>query len=91
MSRERTSDGSDSLSVQVSGGDGEPEKLFVLGRPRDGMVDVREFRFGAEPLSPIDYTATAFELYDAFAQAHRHRRRLSEELYRIKLWLDGID
>lgn len=90
MSGRSPHDGDESLSVQVSGGDGEPEKLFVLGRPRDGMVDVREFRFGAEPLSPLDYTATAFELYDAFAQAQRKRRRLSEELYRIKLWLDDV-
>ena len=82
--------GGETLSVQVQGGHGEPERLYVLSRPRDGVVDVREFRFGTADAGPLEYRAAAFELYDVFAHAQRHRRRLSEELSRIKLWLDGL-
>lgn len=78
-----------SLSVQVGGGRGEPERLFVLSRPRGGQVDVREFRFGSEELAPREYTAAPHELLEAFERAHGERRRLSEDLYRIRLWLEG--
>jgi hypothetical protein len=80
--------GAEALSVQVQGGDGEPEKLFVLSRPRDGVVEVRELRFGAEHGTPAEYSASAAELYDAFVRAQRERRRVSEDLNRIRRWLD---
>ncbi|MFL5575895.1 MAG: hypothetical protein ACJ79S_08015 [Gemmatimonadaceae bacterium] len=81
--------GAESLSVQVQGGEGEPETLYVLSRPRAGVVEVREFRFGTDDGSPVDYTVRADELYDALSRAHRQRRRLSEDLYAIRRWLDG--
>lgn len=80
---------SDSLSVQVAGGRGEPEKLFVLTRPRAGVVDVREFRFGCDQAAPLEYAAATDDLLAGFERAHGQRRRLSEDLYRIRLWLDG--
>ena len=82
-------DGADSLSVQVAGGKGEPEKLFVLARPRAGSVDVREFRFGGDQGTPLEYAASADELLAGFERAHAQRRRLSEDLHRIRRWLDG--
>ena len=78
-----------SLSVQVAGGGGEPERLYVLSRPRGGQVAVREFRFGSEELKPREYSAAPHELLAAFERAHGERRRLSEDLYRIRLWLEG--
>jgi hypothetical protein len=82
-------DGAESLSVQVAGGKGEPEKLYVLTRPRAGMVEVREFRFGSHQSEPLVYAASCEALLDDFERAHQQRRRLSEDLHRIRRWLDG--
>ena len=79
----------DALEVQVAGGRGEPETLFVIGRPRAGSVEVREFRFGTDDATPREYTASAELLLAGFERARRQRRRLSEDLYRIRRWLDG--
>lgn len=86
-----SSEGADVLSVQVQGAKGDPERLLVLSRPRNGFVEVREFRYGCAQAAPLEYTASAEELYTTFATAHARRRRVSEELYRIRLWLDGHD
>jgi hypothetical protein len=82
-------DGADSLSVQVAGGNGEPEKLYVLTRPRAGTVEVREFRFGEHRSEPLVYAASCASLLDGFERAHKDRRRLSEDMHRIRRWLDG--
>ena len=83
----------ETLSVQVQGGHGEPERLLVLSRDprrRDGAVDVREFRFAdGETAGPLEYTSSAADLLASFERAHRDRRRLSEEMYGIRRWLDG--
>ena len=79
----------ETLEVQVAGGRGEPERLLVLGRPRGGSVAVREFRFAEGDGNPREYTATAADLLADFQRARRQRRRLSEDLYAIRRWLDG--
>ena len=76
------------LTVQVAGGDGEPERLLRISRPRNGLVRVRE-------LSSDDWgrgderELSAEALLRALEEAARQRRRLSEDLYRIRLWLVG--
>jgi hypothetical protein len=79
----------ESLSVQVQGGHGEPERLFVLSRRHgDHVVEVREFRFAeGETAGPLEYTSSAADLLATFERAHRDRRRLSEEMHRIRNWL----
>jgi hypothetical protein len=79
--------GGEPLSVQVDGGRGEPTRVLVLSRTRGELVEVREFRAGC---APLEYTATADELLALFGRAHRERRALSESLYGIRLWLDGL-
>ena len=76
---------SDSLTVQVQGRGREPERVLVLSRPRAGLVEVREFAVGCD--GPRDFTATVDELSDLFERAARKRRRMSEDLYAIRLWL----
>ena len=78
--------GGGSLSVQVDGGRGEPSRLLVLTRSRGDVVEVREIRAGC---APVEYAATPDELLAQFERAHRERRRISESLYAIRLWLDG--
>ena len=81
-------DGADEpLSVQVDGGRGESSRVYVLTRSRGELVEVREFRPGC---APIEYTATGDELLALFERAHRERRGMSESLYGIRLWLDGV-
>lgn len=74
------------LSVQVDGDRREPTRLFVLSRSRGDLVEVREIRAGC---APLEYTSTADELLTLFERASRDRRRMSESLYAIRLWLDG--
>lgn len=83
---------SDTLSVQVQGAGAEPERLFVLSRSAGGAaagdVEVREFRFAdGDAAGPLEYTARAADVLAALERAHRERRRLSEDIYRIRLWL----
>ena len=72
------------LSVRVDGGGGEPTRVYVLSRPRGGLVAVQEFRAGC---APLEYTAPAGELLERFERAHRERRGMSESLYGIRLWI----
>jgi hypothetical protein len=76
----------DALPGQVAGGAGEPERVLVLGRPHDGLVDVRETE-GA--LAPREYVERVAVLRQRFERAHRERRRLSEDLHLIRRWPDG--
>ena len=79
--------GERTLTVQVDGRRNEPTRVFVLTRSRGELVEVREFRPGC---APLEYTATADELLAVFTRAERERRRLSESLYAVRLWLDRI-
>jgi hypothetical protein len=81
----------DWLTVQMQAGAGEPERVMMLSRAREGIVEVREWTTENWGSAPREYRATGDELYDMFEQAQRSRGRLSEELYRIRLWLDGVD
>jgi Flp pilus assembly protein TadB len=75
----------DTLTVQVQGAGREAERVLVLSRPRNGLVEVREFSVGCT--APRDYTTTADELLDSLEAAARKRRRISEDLYVIRSWL----
>ena len=75
------------LSVQVDGRRGEPTRVYVLSHARGGLVEVREFRPGC---APLEYTSTGDELLALFERAHRERRSMSESLYGIRLWLEGL-
>ena len=80
--------GAESISIQVQGGRGEPERLLVLSRVRDGRVEVREFRFGAEDEDgPREYSERADVVLGRLERAHHERRRLSEDMHSIRRWL----
>jgi hypothetical protein len=71
----------------VQGGGGEPERIFVLSRPRGGEVDVREFAVGGPDGGLSEYTCTTHEVLATVERALRERRRVSEDLYAIRRWL----
>jgi len=75
-----------SLHVQVEGKGRDAERLYVLGPPRNGVVEVREIVGGCDPR---EYAERADDLLDRFEKLHRERRRLSAELYLIREWLTG--
>ena len=77
------------LSVQVEGTAREGMRLFVIGRPVKGVVHVREWRGEDWSAGPLERQIDARALYAEFERAHRERRRMSEELYRLRLWLEG--
>ncbi|MBV9880113.1 MAG: hypothetical protein JO180_06425 [Gemmatirosa sp.] len=77
----------ESLDVQVGAGRGEPERLYILGRPRHGIVEVREIVGGC---APREYQERADVLLERFERAQRDRRRINAELHLIRRWLDGL-
>jgi|GEM_PF-1766450 len=77
------------LTVQVGAGAGEPERLLHLSRPVDGMVRVREWTGESWNTPAVEREMPAEVLLHAFEEAARERRRLSEALYAIRLWLTG--
>ena len=78
------------LSVQVEGTEREGMRLYVIGKPSAGRVRVREWRGEDWSAGPLEREMDAAALYAEFERAHRERRRMSEELYRLRLWLEGI-
>lgn len=81
---------SDELTVHMGGGGGEPERLLHISRPLDGLVRVREWTSADWNVPAVEREMPADVLLRAFEEASRQRRRLSEELYAIRLWLTGL-
>ncbi len=79
------------LTVQIVGGGGEPERLMHLFREgaEGGRVLVREWSSAWD--AARDYEIDPEDLYASLREAVRRGRRVSEELYRVRRWLDGAD
>ena len=77
------------LSVQVEGKGRDAVRLYVIGRPAAGRVHVREWRGEDWTAGPIERDVAATELYAEIERAYEQRRRVSEEMYRIRHWLEG--
>ncbi len=80
-------DGGVRLVVQIEGGHGEPERLLHISPPVGGRVLVREWSSEAGGFTPEERDAA--ELLDQLEATWRSRRRMSEDLHRIRLWLNG--
>lgn len=80
--------GDDVLTVLVGGGHGEPERLLHIARPVDGLVRVREWT-SDDWNTVAERELSADALLNALERAAQQRRRLSQELYGIRLWLTG--
>ena len=79
----------DFLTVQVGGDRDEPERLLMIARPAAGRVQVREWTTGGWNAEPVERELGVEELYDSLQRAADARRRISQELYFIRTWLDG--
>jgi len=76
----------DALHVHVMGTRAEPDTVYIVGKPRNGIVEVREIVGGC---APREYAADAGEMLARFERAQRERRRIGVELYAIRRWLQG--
>jgi len=74
----------ESLHVQVQGARGDADRVYIMGRPRDGVVEVREIVGGCAPRESAE---RADDLLARFERLHRDRRRMSAEMYLIREWL----
>ena len=77
------------LTVRVGGAPGVEERLLLIGRPHDGVVRVREWRSNTMITEGEDYEMEPGELLESIEQAFAARREVSEEMYRIRRWLEG--
>ncbi len=77
----------DALSVHVVGKRGDAERVYVLGKPRNGIVEVREIVGGC---APVEYAEQTDVLRARFEKLARERRRMNTELHLIRHWLDGL-
>ncbi|GAC1514876.1 MAG: hypothetical protein NVS1B4_03650 [Gemmatimonadaceae bacterium] len=73
------------LSVPITGDAIELPRLLLIAAPRDGCVSVREWIGGAGQQTR---SVTPRDLYAEIEGASRAGRRVSEELYRVRRWLD---
>jgi hypothetical protein len=72
------------LAVHVAGGDGEPDCVYEIARPRAGRVAVRAL---PAPGAQHDFEAACDVLLERVEGARRAGRRVSVEGYALRHWL----
>ncbi len=77
------------LTLRVGGTPERPERLLLIGRPRDGLVRVREWTSDSWNTEGEDYDLPPGELLEQMEQAYAARAGLGEEMYRVRRWLGG--
>jgi len=90
--RSEPQEGRGRLTVQIVGGAGEPERLMLLYREgaEGGRLYVKEWSSTGGDV-PREYEVDPEDLYASLREAVRRGRRVTQELYRVRLWLDGVD
>ncbi|HEY7896376.1 MAG TPA: hypothetical protein VIC24_15855 [Gemmatimonadaceae bacterium] len=81
--------GPDELGVLVAAGDGESERLVMLGKPVRGRVHLREWSAHNWSGPPEERDAPVADVLALFQRAYDARRRMSAGLAQIRAWLDG--
>ena len=78
------------LTVQIAATETDPEHLMLIERPVDGKVRVREWVGEGFGSPPVEREYDTMDLYLMIEGASRQGRRLGQELYKVRLWLDGM-
>ena len=81
--------GEDEFLTLRIGDPGREERLLLVGRPRDGVVRVREWRTATLNTAGEDYEMAAGELLEQIGDALAARQTISEDMYRVRRWLEG--
>ncbi len=76
----------ESLAIQIEGTAEDPDRVLELSRPRGGLVEIREWSLGCGG-TPREYSVTTEEFLRSLEQLERSRRRMTESLYAVRLWL----
>jgi hypothetical protein len=82
--------GPDELGVLIAAGDGEPERLLMLGRPAHGRVHVREWSTHNWSGAPDERDLPVASVLAIFRRAYDARRRMSVALKEVESWLEGL-
>ena len=77
------------LTIRVGGSATVPERLLLVGRPHDGLVRVHEWTTNTMNAEGEDYEIVPDELLTQLEDALAAQRQVSEEMYRIRMWLNG--
>lgn len=77
------------LTLRIGGGPDTPERLLLIGRPRHGLARVREWTSNSWNTEGEDYDADATTLLEDIERAYDARRPVSEEMFRLRAWLQG--
>ena len=77
------------LSLRIGGTAEVPERLLLVGRPYDGVVHVHEWTTRTMNSRGEDYLIDPAELLEQVEAAHAANLAISEEMYRVRMWLGG--
>lgn len=77
------------MSVLITEGAGEPDRLIMLGRPSLGAVHVREWSTDNWNAAPVERDTSVSDAMAVFRAAYDARRRMSVSLQEIRSWLEG--
>lgn len=77
------------LSLRIGGTAEIPERLLLMGRPYDGVVHVHEWSTRTMNTRGDDYLIDADELLAQIEEAYTANLAVSEDMYRVRMWLAG--
>jgi hypothetical protein len=77
------------LTLQIGGGKGRPDRLLLIGRPREGVVRVREWTTQTMNSEGEDADMDAGELLEQLEEAAAAHQPMNEDIYRLRRWLQG--
>jgi len=75
------------LELHIVGNATEADRVMHIGRPVNGIVEVREWTPGGVQGGPREYGATPEGLLVLVERMARSRRHMTADVYRLRLWL----
>ena len=78
------------LTVRIAGAGASQERLLLVGRPRDGLVRVREWTTGSLNAEGEDYDVEPLELLADIETAYASALQVTPEMHRIRYWMQGV-
>ncbi|MDQ6634671.1 MAG: hypothetical protein M3Z10_07920, partial [Gemmatimonadota bacterium] len=79
----------DWLTVKVDGDRDVPDRVIMISRPVAGRVHLVEWTSADWTASADRRESSVSAVYADLERVQQARRRMSEELLRIRIWLDG--
>ncbi len=77
------------LTLRVGGSPGQGERLLLIQPPNAGLVTVRQWTSNSPNTEGQDLVLTAGELLADVERAYAARWLVSEEIGRVRRWLQG--